>query len=579
MRQRWIAIVVLVALLGFAAKLVEVQLVDGPGLAENARMERETTTTVPAQRGDILDTNGVVLATSEVRYTVWVDQTLVATWDPAKDPDAPVVDGTGALAAARAMAPVLDVPAAELGAALNGTKRYKVVARDVLPATWRVLQGMGITGLGADPTQQRVYPSGTTAANLLGYVNSEQQGAGGLERQLDATLSGTPGSETYERGRGGQKIPDAGQTGTAAVPGSDVTTTVDQDIQYKAQTEADAAVSKTGASWVVVVVEDSRTGAVLALADSGTKDPNDPSVPADQRGSQAVQWTFEPGSTGKVITMANLLEHGVAKPTSKYTVGYTYAADNGEVFHDSHEHGTEKLTLAGILAESSNSGTVQAGSALSSQAQYDMMRKFGLGQATGLGLPGESSGLVREPAAMDGRSRYAVLFGQALTVNAVQVADVFSTVANGGVRPPAHLVQGTTGPDGVYHAQDPGRSTRVVSQKTASQLTRMLESVVDGEDGTGAKAAVPGYRVAGKTGTAEAAGANGSLSSIVASFVGFAPADDPRLTVGVFVKDPKSSIFGGETAAPVFSKVMGFSLDDLGVAPSGTKADPYKTTW
>jgi len=580
--------VVAVILVAFLLRLVYVQLYDGPALAARGHDARLATTVLPAARGDITDSKGVVLATSQVRYTLVANPTNVATFVPT---DAQVAAyrgsgelGTGAVAAAKLVAPLVHQDASTLGAALNASSKgklmqYKVLAKDLLPETWRAIDALGITGISSEQTSERVYPAGATAGNLLGYVDADQKGAGGLEKVLDGYLSGTPGQETYERGVKGQRIPTGTDQDKAAVPGSDVALTIDQDIQWYAQDAADKAKKDTGATWAIVVVQDVRTGALYALANSGTSDPNDSSVPVSKRGSVAVEGTFEPGSTGKIITMAGLLESGLATPASQFEVGYTYRTPNGQVFHDSHAHGVEKLTLAGILAESSNSGTVQAGSKMTAQTQYDNMRAFGLGQHTGLGLPGESAGLLRKASDWDGRTRYTVLFGQGVTVNAVQAAGVYSTIANGGVLAPAHVVASTTAPDGT--TTPAGRSTgeRVVSGKTAKQLTRMLEGVVKGDDGTGVKAAVPGYQVAGKTGTAEATGSTGQLTSIVSSFVGFAPADHPRLTVGVFLKDPKTSIYGGETAAPVFSKVMGFALHDLGVAPSSGSAKPYKSTW
>ena len=587
-RLRWVAALVALVLVAFLLRLAYVQLYDGPALAARGHTDRLTTTELPATRGQITDRNGVVLATSQARYTLIANPKNVATFVPS---DAQVAAyrgtgelGTGAVAAAKLIAPLIHQDASTLGAALNASSngrlmQYKVLAKDLLPETWRAIDALGITGISSQQTSERVYPAGATAGNLLGYVDASQQGAGGLEKVLDGQLAGTPGQETFEQGVNGQRIPTGTDQDKAAVPGSDVALTIDQDIQWYAQDAADKAKKDTGATWVIVVVQDVKTGALYALANSGTADPNDSSVPVSERGSVAVEGTFEPGSTGKIITMAGLLESGLAKPTSKYEVGYTFTTPNGQAFHDSHQHGVEKLTLAGILAESSNSGTVQAGSKLTDQAQYDTMRAFGLGQKTGLGLPGESAGLLRQPQDWDGRTRYTVKFGQGLTVNAVQAAGVYSTIANGGVRAPAHVVGSTTAPDGTVTPAALADGQRVVSEKTAKQLTRMLEGVVKGDDGTGAKAAVPGYQVAGKTGTAEAAGAGGKLSSIVSSFVGFAPADHPRLTVGVFLKDPKTSIYGGETAAPVFSKVMGFGLHDLGVAPSSGTAKPYKATW
>lgn len=578
-RQRWLIVAAAVVVLVFVGRLVQVQIVQGPELAAQAVAARlSPQSTIPAHRGDITDVNGVVLATSVDRYTVVADQLAIQSFHGNSRVDA---DGNevadGALGIAQLLGPVLGQPKAELAARLNGESRYVVLARDVVPEVQRAIRALSLSAyVRTDLTSKRTYPAGTVAGSLVGFVGAEQEGEGGIERAYDDVLAGTPGSEQYERSRDGVRIPGGEQESQPAVPGDDVVLTLDSDVQWKAEDAIDAAVSKTGARYGVVLVQDVKTGEMLAVADSGDVDPNDRSTAQVAKGSRAVQDTFEPGSTGKVITMAAALETGAWTTDSQFTVPYSFTTPNGQTFHDSHDHETLQLTLTGVLAESSNSGTVQVAEKIPPQVQYDYLRKFGFGEPTGLGLPGEARGWVHPVDQWDGRTRYAVTFGQGLTVNAMQATSVFSTVANGGVRLTPTLLEGTRTQDGelVPAAREPGR--RVVSEQTADTLMHMMEAVT-GEEGTGSTAQVPGYRVAGKTGTSQIW--TGGGWTYLASFIGVAPADDPRYTVSVFLRSPATSIFGGVVAAPVFRDVMGFVLQKQGVPPSAEPYQPLPTTW
>lgn len=573
------AITTLIVVL-FVGRLVQVQVFEGPALAQAARDERMRSTTVLAHRGDITDADGVVLATSVDRYTIVADQQAIADFTPR---DGDVVDGEpltegGAVGVAKLLAPVLGRSAPELAADLNGESRYKVLQHDVVPEVQRAIADLG---LGAyvitEPTSERTYPADTVAGNLVGYVNSSQEGMGGIESAYDDVLAGTAGSRDCEVGLGGQLIPTGECTAVDPVPGEDVRLTLSRDVQWKAQDSVDRAVRESGSDYGIAVVEKVGTGEILALADSGTVNPNNRETDAVSRPSRAVSNVFDPGSTGKVVTMAAALEGGYAKVDSQFEVPFMYTTENGQTFRDSHEHGVERLTLAGVLAESSNTGTVQVGEKIPRQVRYDYLHKFGFGQYTGLGLPGESAGILHPADSWDGRTEYAVLFGQSVSVNAVQATSVFATVANGGLRMTPRVVAGTTDVSGDLAPLPADEPQRVVSQETADTVLHMMESVV--EEGTGAAAEVPGYRVAGKTGTAEAAGADGKLSGIMASFIGVAPADDPQYTVSVFLKNPRTSIYGGVVAAPVFSDIMGFTLEHEGVPPSSEPYVPLPTTW
>lgn len=564
----------------FAGRLVQVQVAQAPALAAEALAGRMSATTIPAHRGQITDRNGVVLATSTDRYTIAADEQAMLGFRANGRTDAdgnPLYDGT--LGVAQLLAPLVGTDHNELGARLNGTARYRVLARDVEPDKQRIIRDLGLAAyVSTELTSQRAYPAGSVAGPVVGCVDRDQVGQGGIERIYDELLSGTPGVEEYERGRDGVPIPGGVREVTPAKTGGDVVLTIDQEIQWKAEAELNKAVANSGASYGIVVVKDIRTGELLALADSGAVDPNNRTNAAVARGSRAVQDTFEPGSTGKVITMAAALETGAWEPDSHFVVPYQFTTPNRQTFHDSHDHPTQHLTLTGILATSSNSGTVQVAEKIPPRVHHDFLTRFGLGQSTGLGLIGESRGKVHPWEQWDGRTRYTVSFGQGLTVNAIQATNVYATIANGGVSVPAKLVLGTRAADSNEVTPAPDQPTqRVISEQTAATLMAMLEQVT-GDDGTAKKAQIPGYRVAGKTGTAQIATGLGEWT-YMSCFIGVAPADDPRYVVSVFLKSPQTSIFGGVVAAPVFREVMGFTLAVNGVPPSVEGGEGLPIFW
>ena len=561
-RQGAVLAAVLLVLGAFAARLVYVQGVAGSAFAADAYDLQ--TEVIPAERGQILDTNGGILATSVQRYDIVADQVAVAEWRHGSDSPAQ---------AAALLAPLLGIPAPDLGARLTGDRPYVYLARGVAPDVYSQVMGLEISGIRGELTSERLYPAGTTAGNIIGFVGTEGHGMAGLEQTFDELLAGVDGSDSYEAGARGQRIPTGFEELVPAQPGSSIQLTIDQDLQYLVQTVVDEQRVATGSEWVVVEVRDVRTGAILALADSGSVDPNHPD---SATASRAVAFTYEPGSTAKVITMAAILDQGVATPTSQYVVPDTYTTTNGQTFHDSHEHPDLHLTLAGILAQSSNAGTVMVGEALPRQVRYDYLEAFGFGSRTEVGLPGETAGLLHPAAEWDGRSEHAVLFGQSVGVTTLQATGVYAALANGGLLATPHLVAGTRDPDGTFHPAELAEPRRVVSPETAQTLVRMLESAVT--EGTGGAAAVPGYRIAGKTGTAQAF-EGGGVVKVVASFIGIAPADDPRIVVNVVLYDPQTSDYGGVVAAPVFSEVAGYVLHYLGVPPSGSQADLYPTTF
>ncbi len=564
----------------FAVQLLRLQALDASAMAQKALGSRLTTVPVTATRGQILDRDGVVLATSLERYNVTVDQTTVGEYsrlekDPVTGRKRKIVLGLDG--AAQDLAPLLRMRVSDVRAKLQGTRRFAYVAKGITPELWRQVDALSIPGIYPERTTQRAYPADGVGASVIGFVGKDNTPLGGLEYRFDRELTGTPGSVTYERDPGGRHIPTGDIEQKPAVPGTSIELTLDRDLQWKAEQMLSAQVEKSGALSGTVVVM-ARDGRILALANAPTFDPNVPSMakPANLS-NRALSEVYEPGSTSKVMTAAAVLEEGVVTPTTPFSVpGQIQRA--GKTFHDSHSHPVERLTFAGVLAKSSNVGTIMAGEKLPAATMYRYLTKFGIGQPSGLAFPGESRGILAQPGDWSGSQRYTVLFGQGLSVNAVQAAGVYQTIANDGVRVQPQLVAGTLRADGTLQAAAAPKSVRVVSAQTAATLRIMLEGVVSSE-GTAPQARIPGYRVAGKTGTAQRFDPTcGCYRGYTGSFVGMAPADDPQLIVAVTLQRPVRNYYGGTVAAPVFKDVMTYALQKLQIPPTGTRSPTIRLT-
>ncbi len=547
----------------FAGRLVELQAVDRNDLAAEASGLHTRTVALPASRGDITDANGVVLATSVEARNITADQTLV------KKP----------AATASKLAGVLGIGAAELQRRLTGTKRFVYLAKGVTPAVWAKVQALGLAGVLSERTSRRIYPDATLAANVVGFVGADGTGLGGLEYGLQKELAGTSGRVTYEVAGGGRVIPTGQRQGDDPVAGLGVRLTLDRDIQFVAQQALAAAVRTARADSGNVVVIEPSTGRIVALASAPTFDPNHPGAsPVKARNNPALNDSFEPGSTSKVMTLSAVLEEKAATPDTKISVPPTLTR-SGKVFHDHDDHPTLHLTLTGVLAKSSNIGTILASERIGPQKLYDYLRAFGIGSSTGLRFPGETRGALPPPAQWSGTSFPTIAYGQGLSVNAVQAASIYATIANDGVRVPPSLVSGYTTPDGTFRPASSPTGVPVVSAATARAMRAMLESVVS-DQGTAPMARIPGYRVAGKTGTAQLVDPRcGCYKGYVASFIGMAPADAPRLVVAVNLTNPRNGHFGGVLAGPVFKQVMSYALGRLRIPPTGTVAPILRTVW
>lgn len=564
----------------FAVQLLRLQALDASAMAQQALGARRTTLTVVAPRGQILDRNQVVMATSLERVDVTVDQTTVKTYHRyEKDP----VTGKklrielGIDGAVAALAPLLQMSPAELRDKLTGTRKFAYVRKGVTPVVWRKVDALSVPGIYPERTSQRAYPADGVGASIVGFVGKDNTPLAGLELKLNKLLTGRPGSITYEQDPSGRHIPTGDVERRTAVPGTSIQLTLDRDLQWKTERLLAAEVKRSGALSGTVVVM-SKDGRILALANAPTFDPNVPSQskPANLS-NRALSEVYEPGSTSKIMTAAAVLAEHKATPSSPFTVPGSLQRSTA-TFHDSHAHPPERLTFAGVLAKSSNVGTILAGERLSPATMYRYLTRFGIGQPTGLGFPGESRGILAPPADWSGSQRYTVLFGQGLSVNAVQAAGVYQTIANDGVRVEPQLVAGTVRTDGSVQPAAPSRQVRVVDAATAKSLRLMLEGVVS-QEGTAPQARIPGYRVAGKTGTAQRFDPDcGCYRGYTASFIGMAPADDPQLVVAVTLQRPTNGYFGGTIAAPVFRDVMAYALQKMQVPPTGSKSPTISLT-
>jgi cell division protein FtsI (penicillin-binding protein 3) len=547
----------------FGLRLIQLQGLDATAYATAAAKQRARTIVLAAERGSILDASGNPLAMTVDGRAVYADPRQVL--DPAGE--------------AASLAPLLHLDVADLQSRLSRTGAFVYLARGLSPQVGNQVAALNLPGIGLLSEPRRIYPNAGLASNVIGFVGIDGHGLSGLEYLDDKLLAGRAGEMTEQIGGDGRAIPSAQHTEQAAVAGGDVLLTLDRDIQWEAQQAIAAQVKRTAAQSGTVIVMDPRNGQLLALASAPGFDPGNISgIPADDLGDRPASDVYEPGSTNKVITFAAGLQTHEITPMTPVTVPPTLHLA-GHTFHDAEKHGTEHLTAAGVLAKSSNLGTILVSERVGAHRLYTIMRSFGFGQPTGTGLPGESSGILPPDDQWSGTQRYTIPFGQGVSVTALQVASVYATVANNGVRVPPRIVKGTVAASGEFHAAPAQPSRRVISPGVAAQLRTMLEAVTT-NDGTAPAAAVPGYRVAGKTGTSQRVDpACGCYRGYTASFVGFAPADAPALLVEVVLQAPKRGHFGGLVAAPVFHDVMSFALQARHVAPTGTKPPKLRLTF
>lgn len=563
--------IMLTLLLVVGGKLFLVQGLDVGGMAEAALNRRMTETLLPAERGSILDANGTVLANSVIRYNVVVDQTVNTKTE--KFPRLETVDGKEKLVdvsrdqGISELASALGMATEDVRKAVTGDQRYYIVAKDLKPDVEDRVSKLLVPGVGTEGVSKRVYPNGSVAGGIVGFLQDGATGQAGIEQTQDGVLKGTDGKRLFETGADGLRIPVGVDQLTPPQNGRDVKLTINSDIQYFAQQAIQSQKDKLSAEWGTIVVMDVKTGNLIAMADTDAPDPNDPGkVAAKDRGVRAVTAAYEPGSVEKMITAASAIEEGTSSPLDRFTIPPTYTVDN-QTFSDAFTHGTEQRTLAGIIGYSMNTGTVMVGQRLSKEKRHDWLQKFGIGEAPDIGLPAEAAGILTPADQWDSRQQYTVLFGQGVSQSTVQTVRAYQTIANDGVMLQPRLIDGYINPDGTEAKTPPQDPRQVVSKNTAQQMRDILESAVT--EGEIKDAAIDGYRVGAKTGTSEAPCDDGKpgYCGYTASIVGMAPMDDPRFIVEVILQRPQGSIYG-ITNGPIFRSVMSQVLRTYNVQPS-----------
>ena len=532
---------------GTLARAVWLQGVQAGTLERLATSQQKRTEKIPAGRGTIFDRTGEPLAIGEQATTVYADPREVK--NPRKV----------AIAAARA----LDVDANELYPQLADRSRHFVyVKRKADPVEAAALQKLNLPGLGFYPEERRTYPQRSVASHVLGYAGIDNDGLEGLEKTLEQTLAGIPGSQTIVRDPFGRAI-DVIATKPER-PGEDVFLTIDHRIQANAEAVLRATVQQWGAKAATAIVLDPHTGAVLAMATAPSFDANRfSSAGPDRRRNRAVTDTYEPGSTFKLVTVSGALSEKIVAPSTKFTLATSIRVAD-RIINEHEPRPTQTMSVARILSESSNVGTITLAQLLGRERLLSWIGRFGFGRPTGIDFPGESSGIL--PGYWSGSTIGNVPIGQGIAVTPLQMAAAYGAIANGGILREPYLVE-RVGSE--RRRRRAGR--RVVPATVSAQVMTMLRDVVSAEGGTGAAAAVPGYTVAGKTGTAAKPEPGGySTDRYVASFAGVVPAKDPRLVILVSVDEPQVAIWGGVVAAPAFSRIARFGLQYLEVAPDAT---------
>lgn len=572
-RREFVGLLIgLLALVLLALRLVWVQGLDLRGQAASAEASRLRVQVIPARRGEILDRTGAVLARSIQRYDIAVDQTIVQDL-VVQNPDGSTEELT-VLEAIRSLADILGMPDQEVKDKLQGDadvpvgerKNFEYLFRDATPEQWSRIEDLRVGYVTGEPVSRRSYPNGSLAGSVVGFVGGEGEALGGIELTQDEHLRGIDGERSFEIGADGVRIPVAPQDETAAQDGSSIELSLDRDVQFYAQQAIARRVEELSAEWGTAIVMRISDGAVLALADSSMVDPNDTGRTEDEGDFQprSVASAVEPGSTQKILTAAAAIDTGNADKLSEVAVPSELEID-GQTITDAFEHGDEDRTFAGIIADSMNTGTVLVGSRLDRQGRYDWMKKFGVGELTGIELPGESPGLLPAWEDWDVRQQYTVLFGQGVSQSPLRTATIFQAVGNDGLQIEPRLLQAIIDPDGTRTEIERPEGRQIFSAQTAEQLREMMESVIT--VGGAPDAATDGYRVGGKSGTAEAASAEGGYDGYTTSFAGIGPMEDPQFVVAATVHKPQGAVATiGASAA--FSQIMGQVLRHYGVQPS-----------
>lgn len=534
-----------------AVRLVWVQGFESTRYVEIATQQRERRFTLPPQRGSIYDRDGAELAISMDAQTVFANPHFV--------PDA--------AAAAHSLAPLLQADPAELIQKLERKSGFVYLARKIDSQLADQIRALGIPGVSLVAESKRFYPAGSLGAHVLGFVGLDNNGLGGIEGHYEERLRGEPGEVLMERDPAGRPIPAGTWRLRPPTAGDRLVLTIDREIQFAAEKALERTVTEFTAVGGSIVVLRPSTGEVLAMANMPNFDPNDFGSSNDEaRRNRAVTDMYEPGSTSKVVTAAAAIESEVVSPAEVLSVPDRLQIGS-KVFTDYRPHPVLDLTFADVIAQSSNVGTLKVAQELGKERLHDYLGRFGYGRRTGIDFPGEAPGMLPDVNGWWTTSMGTIPIGQGVAVTPLQMTSVLATVANGGVAVTPRLVLATLDSRGNRSPVGALEKRRVIEERTSKKLTEILLGVTEKKSGTGKMARVPGYQVAGKTGSADRVDAqNGGYQGYVTSFVGFAPAGDPQLAIGVVIDNP-SVHFGSVTAAPAFKEVMQFALRHLGIGP------------
>lgn len=547
-------------------RLVYVQATDGSAYAAQALAERSANVTLAAERGSILDRDGAVLSRSVPASAIYVDPKFVK--NPVK--------------IAHRLSGMLGVPESELLPKLkqkrnkDGTAiRFVYLARGLDREVGQAVTDLALPGVYELDEQRRDVPGHDLAANIIGFTGTDGYGLAGLESSYDKVLAGKSGKREFERGASGQEIPNGYHRTTPAKPGSDVQLTIDSDLQYETQQVLTQHLQEVKAYDGAAVVLDAHTGEILSMASYPTYDAENPGGPAANRVDIASSTVIEPGSVHKAITLSAALNENVIQADSAIPVGPTINK-GGTTFSDTHPHGQENITLQGIMAQSSNVGAITIADKLGAQKLYEYQKKFGIGDRPNIGLPGETNGIVQPPKNWSGPSYGGVPIGMGVAVTPLEMTAAYATIANDGRKVTPQLVHETKNAHGKVSKTAVPHQSRVVSAKTAKTMRETMEAVVSNE-GTAKTAAVPGYRVSGKTGTGMQVVNGKYAEGNVTSFIGMIPAEAPRYVIGIFAHVPSHGE-GGGVAGPVFADLAGFTMRHYSVPPATSEPPPIRIT-
>ncbi|HZE38294.1 MAG TPA: penicillin-binding protein 2, partial [Stackebrandtia sp.] len=559
-RLRFGMAIVLLIFVVAGGRLVQLQVTDAAAYAADALSQRLQEEIIPGSRGSILDSKGQQLAFSAAARYIYADPPLI------KDREK----------AARELTPLIGVPESTLLKAMKPRKtpqgtpsRFEYLARGVDVSVGKKIQKLNIQGIHVAYDERREVPGHDLASNLIGFTGMDGEGLAGIEASYEDTLRGRDGDRKYEVSASGQEIPGGFHHEDAAHPGSDVELTIDSDLQYQVQRILSKTMSSKHAEFASAVVLDTKTGQVVSMASAPSYDAANPLKYNDKdRVNWASNAVVEPGSIHKAVVMGAALDSGVIKRDSQVMVAPTKTV-GGNTYRDTHYHVTRPMTIGGILAYSSNVGTIDVAKKLGAERLYKYQKKFGLGSASGVGIAGEADGIVRDPKTWQGSDFASIPIGLGVAVTPLQMAAGYNAIANDGMYVQPSVVKCTVSPDGTKHPLDAPSTHRVFTKKTAQDLHYLLQGPVVVPDGTGTLARIDGYNVAGKTGTGQLVRDGKYAPGEVASMVGFAPAEKPRYTVAVFAYTPGGG--GGPVTGNAFHDIMQYTLGHYRVPPSTEK--------